>query len=344
LRPKELIELAAGAVTEEERETAFALLRKSDWDGAEEASPAALRGALTLLAEQNALGAVPGQIVRLALAGMDEAEDPVAEASKAAVILGAAPAGTADALPRSVLGNLLRELRNGPARETGLRVEELFPDGLCLQRYFFHNDDDGVESFDSFMNAYAGDPDWTVERTADLVHWTGKAAGRRIEIYANIPVDLQAPANFPSAPAVQKRQDIVTRALRERRMAPVVLVHRGHDHHFEETRKYLRGDARLVFLGSCRGMANVEDVVTRCRRAQMIATRGIGATAVNDTFLRALNRRLLVEKEVLDWDAFWTAMQPVLGSNGHFLDYVRPNHNEAARFLGAWYRQALSAQ
>ena len=122
-----------------------------------------------------------------------------------------------------------------------------------------------------------------------------------------------------------------------------MIVHRGHDHHFESSRRLLHSEARLVFLGSCRGMANVETVVTRCRRAQMIATRGIGNTAVNDTFLRALNRKLLDGGERLEWEAFWAELRPALGSNSHFQEYVPPHRNAAALFLAAWYREALSA-
>ena len=90
-------------------------------------------------------------------------------------------------------------------------------------------------------------------------------------------------------------------------------------------------------------MANVETVVTRCRRAQMIATRGIGNTAVNDTFLRALNRKLLDGGERLEWEAFWAELRPALGSNSYFQEYVPPHRNAAALFLAAWYREALSA-
>lgn len=337
LPPAEIIRLAAAARTEDEQETAVALLRRFDWSA--NADPARLRGALALLADTGAPLSAPAPVIRRALSGIDEAADPLAEAVKAASILAAAPPGVDDALPASPLGQLLRAQRASPPRENSLSISDLFPNGLCLQRYVFHNDDDGLESFESFLRAYTADPNWVVRRTHGTVHLTGRgAAGRRIEIYANIPVDLQLPAANPGA--IRARQEEVTRAMPAQ---PTVLVHRGHDHHFEHTRRLLTGDARLVFLGSCRGMANVEDVVTRCRRAQMIATRGIGATAVNDVFLRALNDRLLAGDAKLDWDAFWSTLQPALGANDRFRDYVPPHRNAAARFLAAWYRHALSA-
>jgi hypothetical protein len=339
LSPPEIMRLAASAHTEDERETAIGLLRNLSWDSPPD--PVTLRGALALLSETGETLRVPAAVIRLALTGMEDAEDPLAEAVKAASVLAVAPPGADGALPPTTLGRLLRAQRGSAVREAALSIADLFPNGLCLQRYIFHNDDDGVESFESFLRHYAGDSNWTLERTEDLVHFTGRGApNRRIDIYANIPVDLQLPANVPIAVSVRARQGAVTRALKNE---PTVVVHRGHDHHFEITRKYLKGDVRLVFLGSCHGMASVEDVVTRCRRAQMIATRGIGATSVNDTFLRALNQRLLEGAGKLDWDEFWSTLRPVLGSNEHFQSYVPPHKNHAARFLAAWYREVLSA-
>jgi len=335
----EILRLAAAARTEDERETAIQLLRTVPWDLP--ADPATLRGALALLAETGAPLKAPIATIRLALTGIDDAEDPLAEAGKAALILAVSPISVDDALPATTLGRLLRSLRQ--PSEPSLAIRELFPQGLCLQRYIFHNDDDGVESYESFLRAYEGDPNWEIVKSSDgVIHLSSRAAReRRIEVYANIPIDLQRPENYQLTANVLSRQDAVTRALGKQR--PSVIVHRGHDHHFEVTRRYLNGEARLVFLGSCRGMSNVEDVVTRCRRAQMIATRGIGTTAVNDTFLRALNRRLLEPGDALDWNIFWAGLQPKLGANEHFQAYVQPNKNEAARFLAAWYREALSA-
>lgn len=339
LSSKEILRLAAAATTEDERDTALTLLRNFDWTVA--ADPSDTRGALALLAESGAPLKVPLAAVRLALREIETAEDPLAEAVKAAAIIAVAPPEADEALPDSTIGRLLHAQRNPSARNTTLPLADLFPNGLCLQRYIFHNDDDGVESFESFLRSYADDPNWTIEKTESLVHLTGRGAGqRRIEIYANTPVDLQLPVHYTSAAAVGARQGTVTATMPAR---PTVLVHRGHDHHFDVTRKFLKPEARLVFLGSCHGMTNVEDVVTRCRRAQMIATRGVGTTSVNDAFLRALNRQLLAGGDSIDWDRFWASLGPALGANEHFLSYVPPHRNAAARFLSAWYREVLSA-
>jgi hypothetical protein len=316
--PAEALRLAASAQTEDERETALRLLRQHPWDTS--ADVPSLRGALALLAESSSPLPVPTPVILRTLTGIDDAEDPLAEAVKAAVILAASPTDVDAALPSTPLGRVLKSLRQ--TASPTLHIPDLFPNGLCVQRYVFHDDDDGVESFTSFLAAYANAPNWTLQRTADRVLLSSRGAQqRRIEIHANVPSSKAA----ITAPR------------------PTMLVHRGHDHHFDATRKFLTHDARLVFLGSCRGMANVEDVVTRCRRAQMIATRGIGTTSVNDAFLRALNNRLLEPGDTLDWNQFWATLQPALGASQHFRDYVQPHKNPAARFLAAWYREALSA-
>src|ERR1035441_7371712 len=61
---------------------------------------------------------------------------------------------------------------------------------LCIQRHFFYDDDDGVRSFESFRKTYQRDPAWEIEDRGAYVRLTGRGAdGRRIEIFANVPID-----------------------------------------------------------------------------------------------------------------------------------------------------------
>jgi hypothetical protein len=263
---------------------------------------------------------------------------------------GAARKGALEVLARQdgALAKLVRERMEGsklfPAQRE-FPAAELFAGGVCVERYLFHNDDDGVESFESFLGAYAGEPGWRVRREAGYVELTGTGThGRRIVIFANVPEDLQRTDLQGRRAEIEGRQEAVSRALRDRKLTPAVIVHRGHDYHFEVTRRYLHEDARLVFLGSCRGMQAVEDVATRCRRAQMIATRGVGTKAVNDPFLKALNRELSRGRTVLDWEEFWQSLPAAVAGNEHFREYVRPHRNEAAIFLAGWYRQATGSR
>ena len=199
---------------------------------------------------------------------------------------------------------------------------------ICIERYFFYNDDDGEESFQSFKLIYEHDPAWRFENKGSYVTVTGKGSkGRRIEIYANLP-------------SADGRQDEISRILAARGVEPAVVVHRGHSFHLDKSLRYLTKSAKLVFLGSCRGMDRVEIVLETAGGAQMIATRAVGTASVNDPLLKAINDRLLSGEAELDWSAFWREQELKLGRNGQFQDYVPPPRNATAIFLSAYYNYA----
>jgi len=304
----EKLTLAAMARTDVEIDRAVALARGVDLKDPSLLAmpPGTLRAALALLPEPD----VPDALAARAMEAIDAAEDPVLETARAAAFLRKPVPG----LPSPYLGELLRAHIGG--RGDQFDTAALFVDGVNTQRYIFHDDVDGAESFASFLAAYA---DWRVERNDSSVKISSPRNGaRRIEIFANVP----------------------GRAL-TMTTPPQVIVHRGHDHHIEATLPLLDAGARLIYLGSCRGMQNVEDVVMRSPNAAVIATRAIGATAVNDAFLKALNVKLL-SGEPLRWDAVWDSMRPKLGE--HFAGYVPPHRNHAAVFFEAWLRHALAAR
>jgi len=290
----QIVTLASLANSDEEIDLAAGLGKRIDWSDASllTTAPEVLRAGLSLLASYGVLGDLPAALRDRIRTGVEAAEDPVGEAAKVAAI---------------------ERINLGPA---SLRIADLFVDGVSLQRHVFHDDDDGVESFQSFLDAYAGDPAWKLERFASHVRLTGTGAGRRVVIFANVPM--------------RAGQAAVTAALPAK---PAVIVHRGHDHHFGATRPLLSAEARLVFLGSCRGMSNVEEVVMRCPRAAMIAARTVGVTAVNDAILKALNSRLLSGAAELNWDEFWGGLR---GAR----DYVPPHRNHGAVYLSDFYRRA----
>jgi hypothetical protein len=201
----------------------------------------------------------------------------------------------------------------------------------CIQRHFFYDDSDGVESFESFRSTYAGDPAWTIEDRGEYVHLIGRSQdGRQIEIFANVPVRaLEGEA--------QRRQQAISAALAARGLTPSVIVHRGHAFWVERTRSYLTAANRLVILGSCGGTTEVHAVIEASHDAQVIATRGIGATAINDSILKAVNDRILAGG-VIEWSRFWRELQVRWGKSGLFRDYVAPNQNSGTMLLRAYYQ------
>ena len=215
----------------------------------------------------------------------------------------------------------------------------LFGDGNdCVQRHFFYDDDDGVKSFGSFRRSYEGDPAWVIEDAGPYVHLTGHAPGKRIEIFANIPIDTHLPANRALEGEAQRRQQAISEILHKRGLVATVLVHRGHSFWVERTISYVARPVRLVILGSCGGLYEVQRVLESSHESQVIATRGIGETQINDAILKAVNDRILKGERVIQWNQFWRELAGRWGKNSLFKDYVAPHQDSGTIFLRAYYR------
>jgi hypothetical protein len=212
-----------------------------------------------------------------------------------------------------------------------LDAAALFAKGVCIQQHFFYDDDDANESFDSFRQIYRSDRNWKWEDRGWYVHITGAGAGgRRIEIYANVP-------HSPTSPGSDDRRHALVKLMGEQGLVAPVVVHRGHTWYVDQSLRYLTPAARLVYLGSCRGMENAYMVIALANRAQMIATRGVGTQEINDPLLKALNDELLKGQKTLEWDRFWRTQEGRLGHNPMFRDYIPPPRNASAIMLSAYY-------
>lgn len=204
------------------------------------------------------------------------------------------------------------------------QVFQLSCAGVCVQRHLFYNDRDGVESYESFRAALAG---WEVEEHDGWVKARRREGQRRVEIYANVPLD--------GASAETERR---TRALEAAMggVRPAVLVHRGHAYHVEDSLKQMSRENVLVVLGSCRGLRDVMKVLEAAPRAQVIATRGIGTQAINDPLLVTLQEHLL-RGDRIEWPAFWNVLRSRAGGRAHFAGYVPPHRNAVTSYLRAYY-------
>ncbi len=200
---------------------------------------------------------------------------------------------------------------------------------LCIQRYFFYNDEDGADSFQSFLSEYANDPAWKLETFPAYVHLTGIAPnGRRIEIYANQPKE--------------DGQAAVSKVLAERGVEPSVFVHRGHSFHVEKSLRFLNSSSKLIYLGSCRGLGVTAAAIGRSTGAQLIVTRGVGTQGVNDPVLKAINTELLTRTTSIEWNVFWHTLENRFAGSGTFHDYIPPNRNSSAAMMGAYFSYLTS--
>lgn len=212
-------------------------------------------------------------------------------------------------------------------------------DNDCIERYFFYDDEDGIASFESFLAAYERDPAWQVEDRGQYVHLTGRGPeGRRIEIFANVPIDGHLPKNRALEGEAGRRQQAIASELDRRGLVPTVIVHRGHSFWVERTLTYLAKSSLLVILGSCGGSTEVHAVIEASHDAQVIATRGVGETEINDSIMKAVNDRILRGDRILAWNSFWRELKKNWGGSALFRDYVPPDQDAGTVLLRAYHR------
>jgi hypothetical protein len=216
-----------------------------------------------------------------------------------------------------------------PAR-TGIPLAGLFQQGTNIQKYFFYNDDDGKLSFQSFMAQYRHDKAWQIEDHGSFVHLRSTLSARTIEIYANkFTEDEQGSTD-------------IDEVLRQRKLTPSVIVHRGHSTYVAQTLKNVPATAALVYLGNCGSYTLLETVLGKAPQAHILTTKGIGTLAINDPLLKALNDYFLRGKD-MTWQSFWRQAEATLGQNPRFMDYVPPDKNAGAAFLTA-YRSFMTTK
>jgi len=87
----------------------------------------------------------------------------------------------------------------------------------------FYNDEDGQQSFHSFVAQYQRTKAWRIEDHGSFIHVVSQLPGRHIEIYAN---------KFSED---EKGVSDIEAVFRERHITPSVIVHRGHSPYVDNT-------------------------------------------------------------------------------------------------------------
>ena len=221
-----------------------------------------------------------------------------------------------------------------PSRPTGSDRHSWSRDSFNMRQISksisFYNDDDGKLSFQSFMAQYQHDKAWQIEDHGSFVHLRSTASARTIEIYANkFTADEQGSTD-------------IDEVLRQRRVTPSVIVHRGHSTYVAQTIEKVPATAALVDPGNCGGYTLLETILKKAPKAHILTTKGIGTLTINDPLLKALNAYLLRGKD-MTWQSFWRQAEATLGRNPRFMDYVPPDKNAGAVFLTA-YRSFMTTK
>ncbi len=208
--------------------------------------------------------------------------------------------------------------------------------GTIIEQFFFYGDEDGRNSYSSFLSNYAGSLKWKVDRNDQWVA-IKSVAGNPVVIYANLPLDHNSGKDEAAQKALKKY-------LIAGDIHPTILVHRGHSYHLASTIDNMERSNRIVILGSCGGYHNLGKVLERAPDAHLISTKQTGTTIVNDAIIKRLNDHLLAGND-LEWARLWKELSPQFKGKEReiFDDYIPPHRNLGAIFIKA-YRRMYHAQ
>jgi hypothetical protein len=209
--------------------------------------------------------------------------------------------------------------------------------GKVVQQVFFYGDEDGVISFKSFMGLFNGKPEWSVKVEPE---WVSISATKGIPytIYANRPLDYKQDLD-------QQAQEHLIDYLKQNKINPTFVVHRGHSYHLKYTIQQMMPSSRIVMLGSCGGYQNLAKILNVNEDAHIISTKQVGSFSVNEPILRAINDKIRNGNNI-EWIPLWQQITTAVKGDGRaselLKDYVPPHKNLGAIFIKA-FRKATGA-
>ncbi len=210
--------------------------------------------------------------------------------------------------------------------------------GILYEQFFFYGDEDGRNSFASFMGNFKEAAKWKMEKGEQWVK-IKSIAGKPVVVFANLPLDYESGKDDEAQKALEK--SLVADGIH-----PTVLVHRGHSYHLTSTIDYMEKSNHIIILGSCGGYHNLGKVLDHSPDAHLISTKQTGTMLINDAIVKKLNDHLVAGDDV-DWIALWGELGAQFKGKGKdeetFKEYVPPYRNLGAIFIKA-YRRMFNEQ
>lgn len=198
--------------------------------------------------------------------------------------------------------------------------------GKIIIQQFFYGDPDGVTSFNQFRYSY-NSPGWRIVNKKDWIE-VSSTKGIPIVIYANKPLDEKEGLD-------EQAQENLDSYLADNEVTPTIVIHRGHSYHVSSTIAQLFPTSKVIFLGSCGGYQNVNNVLNISPYAHIIASKQVGSGTVNGPMIMSITETLRQGKD-LNWPEMWKNFGKKLKNNNLFEDYVPPYKNLGALFLMAY--------
>lgn len=223
-----------------------------------------------------------------------------------------------DGNPTDIIGNMYAF--DLPALDK-VDQSQLFPDGKNVQQHLFYDDKDEDGLLNSYLNLYRN-VNWLIKDKGSYVLIESKTGGK-IFIYCNKP--SRKDQGFKDVEAVFEKQ----------KRWPDVTVHRSHSYYVDNTIESLTNNVKVAILGSCGGYKNISHVLDRATDAQIISSKQIGTTSVNNVLIRDFTEMVRTTKAI-DWRKLWKQLDVKLKTNPLWPDYVPPYKNLGARFVKAF--------
>ena len=202
----------------------------------------------------------------------------------------------------------------------------------------FYGDEDGNNSFKSFLNVFKDKQKWKIENN-DTWLSISSVENNSIRIYANQPMKDEDGSDIAA-------QETLIGYLQNDSIEPSILIHRGHSYHLANSLKYLEPYTKLAILGSCGGYKNMQKIIDINPNVHIIASKQTGSMAVNDPLLRQLTTDLAAGQN-LDWISFWGELNESLKKDPTasklFEEYIPPYQNLSA-FLVRLYNYDSNSQ
>jgi hypothetical protein len=201
---------------------------------------------------------------------------------------------------------------------------------VVFQQYFFFGDEDGKNSYASFLSNFK-DGKWKI---VNYKYWSviSSVSGSPVVIFANLPIP---------EPDDETAQNELCHYLDSMNIHPTIIVHRGHSYHLPTTIDHLTKRTKIVILGSCGGYHNLSIVLDHSPEAHIISSKQTGSMSVNEPIIKELDERLLAGKDV-NWISMWKDLNVYFENKkdvkDKFSDYVPPYKNLGAIFIKAYRR------
>ena len=209
--------------------------------------------------------------------------------------------------------------------------------GRVVQQVFFYGDKDGIQSFQNFMGLFKGKKEWKIVQNENWVE-IQSLLGKPVWIFANKPLD-NSKGDDPDA----KAQKLLDEYLKNNGLTPSIVIHRGHSYHLKYTISQLSPSAKIIVLGSCGSYQNLNAVLQICPDAQIISSKEVGSSLVNEPVLKIINESLL-NFDTVDWISMWNTLGKQFdGSEAmeRFENYIPPHKNLGALFIKAFNNREL---